>query len=76
MRVKVTSEERRLPGDLESRSQAVRGALSFSGCNTRDVTPPAFILKKKKKMADFPSPHLCAWPQNEKLIQILVRKLK
>lgn len=49
MRVKVTSEERRLPGDLESRSQAVRGALLFSGCNTRDVTPPAFILKKKKK---------------------------
>lgn len=75
MRVKVTSEERRLPGDLESRIQAVRGDLSFSGCNTRDVTPPAFILKKKK-MADFPSPHLCAWPQNEKLIQILVRKLK
>lgn len=48
MRVKVTSEERRLPGDLESRIQAVRGDLSFSGCNTRDVTPPAFILKKKK----------------------------
>lgn len=58
VRVKVTSEERRLPGDLESRIQAVRGDLSFSGCNTRDVTPPAFILKKKNGRLSESSP-LC-----------------